>query len=47
MSDAYRGEAKTDACSIAETARQRRDFATIDVLAQLERWPCAADGPPL
>lgn len=38
MSGAYRGEAKTDARDayvIAETARQRRDFATIDVPAQL------------
>ncbi|MGA5606474.1 IS110 family transposase, partial [Streptomyces griseoincarnatus] len=38
MSGAYRGEAKTDARDayvIAETSRQRRDFATIDVPAQL------------
>ncbi|MFC9458557.1 IS110 family transposase [Streptomyces sp. NPDC056983] len=38
MSGAYRGEAKTDAHDayvIAETARQRRDFTTIDVPAQL------------
>ncbi|MDW6057226.1 IS110 family transposase [Streptomyces sp. FXJ1.4098] len=38
MSSAYRGEAKTDARDayvIAETARHRRDFATIDVPAQL------------
>ncbi len=38
MAGAYRGEAKTDARDayvIAETARQRRDFATIDVPAQL------------
>ncbi|MGF0172166.1 IS110 family transposase [Streptomyces sp. Marseille-Q5077] len=38
MSGAYRGEAKTDARDayvIAETARSRRDFATIDVPAQL------------
>ncbi len=38
MSGAYRGEAKTDARDayvIAETARQRRDFAAIDVPAQL------------
>ncbi|MFD9053593.1 IS110 family RNA-guided transposase [Streptomyces zaomyceticus] len=38
MSGAYRGEAKTDARDayvIAETARQRRDFAVIDVPAQL------------
>ncbi|MET9520658.1 IS110 family transposase [Streptomyces sp. NPDC002994] len=38
MSGAYRGEAKTDARDayvIAETARHRRDFATIDVPAQL------------
>jgi len=38
MSGAYRGEAKTDARDayvIAETARNRRDFATIDVPAQL------------
>lgn len=37
MSGAYRGEAKTDARDayvIAETARHRRDFATIDVPAQ-------------
>jgi hypothetical protein len=35
MSGAYRGEAKTaarDAYSIAETARQRRDFTTVGVL---------------
>ncbi|MYR77755.1 IS110 family transposase, partial [Streptomyces sp. SID5466] len=38
MSGAYRGEAKTDARDayvIAETARHRRDFATIGVPAQL------------
>ncbi|MFE7114674.1 IS110 family transposase [Streptomyces sp. NPDC057654] len=38
MSDAYRGEAKTDARDayvIAETARHRNDFAAIDVPAQL------------
>ncbi|MFE2423209.1 IS110 family transposase [Streptomyces hokutonensis] len=38
MSGAYRGEAKTDARDayvIAETARHRGDFATIDVPAQL------------
>ncbi|MFI9724376.1 IS110 family transposase [Streptomyces sp. NPDC052396] len=38
MSGAYRGEAKTDAHDayvIAETARHRRDFAAIDVPAQL------------
>jgi transposase len=38
MSGAYRGEAKTDArdaYAIAETARHRSDFATIDVPAQL------------
>jgi transposase len=38
MAGAYRGEAKTDARDayvIAETARQRRDFAAIDVPAQL------------
>lgn len=38
MSGAYRGEAKTDARDayvIAETSRQRRDFTTIDVPAQL------------
>ncbi|MGW4071907.1 IS110 family transposase [Nocardia grenadensis] len=38
MSGAYRGEAKTDAKDayvIAETSRQRNDFATIDVPAQL------------
>ncbi|MER7662345.1 IS110 family transposase [Streptomyces sp. NPDC096193] len=38
MSGAYRGEAKTDARDayvIAETARHRRDFAAIDVPAQL------------
>lgn len=38
MSGAYRGEAKTDARDayvIAETARHRRDFATIEVPAQL------------
>ncbi|WP_405953502.1 IS110 family transposase [Streptomyces phaeochromogenes] len=38
MSGAYRGEAKTDARDayvIAETSRQRRDFVTIDVPAQL------------
>lgn len=38
MSGAYRGEAKTDARDayvIAETARHRRDFAPIDVPAQL------------
>lgn len=38
MSGAYRGEAKTDARDayvIAETSRQRRDFAAIDVPAQL------------
>ncbi|AIV33297.1 IS110 family transposase [Streptomyces coelicoflavus] len=38
MAGAYRGEAKTDARDayiIAETARHRRDFATIDVPAQL------------
>ncbi|MFI1839579.1 IS110 family RNA-guided transposase [Streptomyces olivaceoviridis] len=38
MSGAYRGEAKTDARDayvIAETARQRRDFAVINVPAQL------------
>ncbi|MEU1465239.1 IS110 family transposase [Streptomyces sp. NPDC005727] len=38
MSGAYRGEAKTDARDayvIAETARHRNDFATIDVPAQL------------
>ncbi|WP_327308011.1 IS110 family transposase [Streptomyces sp. NBC_01298] len=38
MSGAYRGEAKTDARDayvIAETSRQRRDFAPIDVPAQL------------
>ncbi|MET8249247.1 IS110 family transposase, partial [Streptomyces sp. NPDC005202] len=38
MSGAYRGEAKTDARDayvIAETARYRRDFAIIDVPAQL------------
>ncbi|WP_405539547.1 IS110 family transposase [Streptomyces sp. NBC_00075] len=38
MSGAYRGEAKTDARDayvIAETARNRRDFAAIDVPAQL------------
>ena len=38
MSGAYRGEAKTDARDayvIAETARTRRDFAAIDVPAQL------------
>lgn len=38
MSGAYRGEAKTDARDayvIAETSRQRRDFATIDVSARL------------
>ncbi|WNI25402.1 IS110 family transposase [Streptomyces sp. ITFR-16] len=38
MSGAYRGEAKTDARDayvIAETARHRRDFATIDVPAQI------------
>lgn len=35
---AYRGEAKTDARDayvIAENARHRRDFATVDVPAQL------------
>ncbi|MCX4740791.1 IS110 family RNA-guided transposase [Streptomyces antibioticus] len=38
MSGAYRGEAKTDARDayvIAETARHRRDFASIEVPAQL------------
>ncbi|MFD0651521.1 IS110 family transposase [Streptomyces malaysiensis subsp. malaysiensis] len=38
MAGAYRGEAKTDArdaYAIAETARHRRDFARIDVPAQL------------
>ncbi|WP_420076383.1 IS110 family transposase [Streptomyces sp. JL3001] len=38
MAGAYRGEAKTDARDayvIAETARHRRDFATLDVPAQL------------
>ncbi|MET9762403.1 IS110 family transposase [Streptomyces sp. NPDC006372] len=38
MSGAYRGEAKTDARDayvIAESARHRRDFATIEVPAQL------------
>lgn len=38
MSGAYRGEAKTDAREayvIAETARQRRDFTSLDVPAQL------------
>ncbi|MGC0375206.1 IS110 family transposase [Streptomyces sp. SAI-229] len=38
MAGAYRGEAKTDARDayiIAETARHRRDFATIEVPAQL------------
>ncbi|GHH95390.1 hypothetical protein GCM10017779_58470 [Streptomyces capillispiralis] len=38
MAGAYRGEAKTDARDayvIAETARHRQDFATIDVPAQL------------
>ena len=38
MSDAYRGEGKTDAKDayiIAETSRHRNDFATIDVPAQL------------
>ncbi|MER5699305.1 IS110 family transposase [Streptomyces mirabilis] len=38
MAGAYRGEAKTDARNayvIAETARHRRDFATLDVPAQL------------
>lgn len=38
MTGAYRGEAKTDARDayvIAETARHRRDFAAIDVPAQL------------
>ncbi|MGW9598190.1 MULTISPECIES: IS110 family transposase [Streptomyces] len=38
MSGAYRGEARTDARDayvIAETSRQRRDFAAIDVPAQL------------
>ncbi len=38
MAGAYRGEAKTDARDayvIAETARQRNDFAAIDVPAQL------------
>ncbi|MCX4776596.1 IS110 family transposase [Streptomyces sp. NBC_01264] len=38
MSGAYRGETKTDARDayvIAETARHRRDFATIEVPAQL------------
>ncbi|MFG2848440.1 IS110 family transposase [Kitasatospora sp. NPDC048296] len=38
MAGAYRGEAKTDARDayvIAETARQRRDFTTIEVPAQL------------
>ncbi|WP_046773137.1 IS110 family RNA-guided transposase, partial [Jiangella alkaliphila] len=38
MSGAYRGEGKTDARDayvIAETSRQRRDFAAIDVPAQL------------
>ncbi|WP_316527491.1 IS110 family transposase [Kitasatospora brasiliensis] len=38
MAGAYRGEAKTDARDayvIAETARHRRDFTTIDVPAQL------------
>lgn len=38
MAGAYRGEAKTDARDayiIAETARHRRDFATIGVPAQL------------
>ncbi|WMX44205.1 IS110 family transposase [Streptomyces roseicoloratus] len=38
MSGAYRGEAETDARDayvIAETARHRRDFATIEVPAQL------------
>lgn len=38
MSGAYRGEAKTDARDayvIAETTRQRRDFTTIEVPAQL------------
>ncbi|MFD9219642.1 IS110 family transposase [Streptomyces sp. NPDC060064] len=38
MSGAFRGEAKTDARDayiIAETARHRRDFTTIDVPAQL------------
>ncbi|MGW2182382.1 IS110 family transposase [Streptomyces sp. NPDC001732] len=38
MSGAYRGEAKTDARDAyvtAETSRHRRDFATIDVPAQL------------
>ncbi|MGW7405673.1 IS110 family transposase [Streptomyces sp. NPDC054833] len=38
MASAYRGEAKTDARDayvIAETARHRRDFATLDVPAQL------------
>lgn len=38
MSGAYRGEAKTgakDAYVIAETSRQRADFTTIDVPAQL------------
>jgi len=38
MSGAYRGEAKTDARDayvIAETSRQRRDFTTIEVPAQL------------
>lgn len=38
LTGAYRGEAKTDARDahgIAETARQRRNVATIDVPAQL------------
>ncbi|MFJ5529099.1 IS110 family transposase [Streptomyces sp. NPDC093261] len=38
MAGAYRGEAKTDARDayvIAETARHRRDFATLDVPAQM------------
>lgn len=47
MSGAYRGEAKTDARDayvIAETARSRRDFATIDVHAQ--RATDSRCGPP-
>lgn len=42
MAGAYRGEAKTDARDayvIAETARHRRDFATLDVPAQLAADP--------
>lgn len=48
MSEAYRGEAKTDARDadvIAETARQRRDFTTIGVLPRPLVWWAALSHP--